>query len=203
METTFHATVVNIYGTSESIALGVEVDAGMYLFDDLNYMEIQDGQLYITSLYNFVQPIIRYQISDRLVLRQDCGSYPFTRADIVLSRNEDILWFENDRGQRDFLHPLAIEGFCIPGLVDFQFCQTDRDSFEMFAETTDEKEKVKIKTEMQKRMQAILHEKQLDYVRFSVRFVRTISPDPQTGKKSLVTKKMNEPINFSHGSGQM
>ena len=65
---------------------------------------------------------------------------PFTRAEILLGRNEDLLWFESGDGHRDFLHPLAVEGFCIEGLRDYQFRQTAPDAFEMLAEhpTADE-----------------------------------------------------------------
>ena len=80
LERTFGTVVVNFYGASESLALGVETDRteGMVLFDDLNYIEIENGKMYLTSLYNYVQPLIRYEISDRLVLRQSEESrYPF------------------------------------------------------------------------------------------------------------------------------
>lgn len=55
------------------------------------------------------------------------SSYPFTQADILLSRSEDVLWFEDDNGKRDFLHPLAVEGICVEGLLDYQFRKTDKD----------------------------------------------------------------------------
>lgn len=72
LETIFEADVVNIYGASESLALGVETShaEGMYLFDDLNYIEVENGAMYLTSLYNYVQPLIRYRISDQLNLRE-------------------------------------------------------------------------------------------------------------------------------------
>ena len=121
MEKTFRADVVNIYGASESLALGVETNhkEGMYLFDDMNYIEVEDGTMYLTSLYNFVQPLIRYRISDQLKLKdRDKESIcPFTKVKNILGRNEDILWFEDVKsGNREFLHPLAIEGFCIEGM---------------------------------------------------------------------------------------
>ena len=48
LEETFDSDVVNIYGASESLALGVETShaEGMYLFDDLNYIEVEDGEMY-------------------------------------------------------------------------------------------------------------------------------------------------------------
>ena len=193
MEKTFRADVVNIYGASESLALGVETNhkEGMYLFDDMNYIEVEDGTMYLTSLYNFVQPLIRYRISDQLKLKdRDKESIcPFTKVKNILGRNEDILWFEDVKsGNREFLHPLAIEGFCIEGMLDYQFRKIDCNSFEMLIEISGEENKNTIQLEMLKNMTEILHEKHLEYVKFYVRFVEQILPDPQTGKKRLIVK---------------
>lgn len=192
IEKTFQADVVNIYGASESLALGVETNhaEGMYLFDDMNFIEVEDGTMYLTSLYNFVQPIIRYKISDQLKLkdRDEKSTYPFTKVESILGRNEDLMWFEDGHGNREFLHPLAIEGFCIEGLLDYQFRQIDCSSFEMLIEVSDEEKKNSIKLEMLKNMIEILCKKHLEYVKFNVRFVEEILPDPKTGKKRLIVK---------------
>ena len=190
LEEIFGARVVNIYGASESLALGVEMDPaeGMLLFDDLNMIEIENGVMYLTCLYNFGQPLIRYRLSDRLTLKK-AGTgdrYPFTRAVGLLGRNEDILWFEDGQGKREFLHPLAIEGFCIEGLKDYQFCQITKDSFEMYAEVSETASKEKIRAEMLTEMRKILAEKGLDFVQFYVNFTEQILPDPKTGKKQLI-----------------
>lgn len=97
-----------------------------------------------------------------------------------------MLWFEDKNGGREFLHPLAIEGFCIDGLRDFQFRQSSADSFEMLAETTAAEKREPVRGEMMGWMGHILREKRLDYVRFSVRFVDSILPDPRTSKKKLI-----------------
>ena len=190
LETIFEADVVNIYGASESLALGVETShaEGMYLFDDLNYIEVENGAMYLTSFYNYVQPLIRYRISDQLNLREpeDGSPYPFTLAGNIMGRNEDMMWFEDGRGNRDFLHPLVIEGFCLDGLLDYQFRQLDSHSFEMLAEVSDTGKIKEIREEMMKQMALLLKEKSLEYVRFSIRFVGEIRPDQRTGKKRLI-----------------
>ena len=142
LENIFRTQVVNFYGASESLALGVETDPeeGMLLFDDMNIIEVED------------------------------------------------LWFEDGRGNREFLHPLAIEGFCIEGLKDYQFRQTTKDTFEMYAETGNGVSREQIRQEMLLRMRKILAEKRLDYVQFYVNFVEEILPDIQTGKKPLILK---------------
>lgn len=190
LEQIFQAEVVNFYGASESLALGVEMDPveGMILFDDMNVIEVQEGQMYLTCLYNYTQPLIRYRISDQLVPKAEDGASccPFSRAEILLSRDEDMLWFEDDSGSQDFLHPLSVEGLCIEGLLDYQFRQTDRDAFEMLAQISGDELQAQIREGVLRQMEKILHEKGLDYVRFFVRFVDEILPDTTTGKKSLV-----------------
>lgn len=190
LEEVFQADVVNFYGSSESLSMGVETDQkeGMLLFDDMNVVQIESGNMYLTSLYNFAQPLIRYRLSDRLSLEaaKENSRYPFTRAKGLLGRNEDILWFEDGNGNEEFLHPLAIEGFCIEGLKDYQFRQIGKDAFEMYAEISGTASQEAVRTEILQQMKKILMEKKLDYVQFYVNFVDEIIPDLKTGKKSLI-----------------
>ena len=192
LEKVFQAEIINFYGASESLALGVESSRtdGMCLFDDLNIIEVEDGNMYLTCLYNKVQPLIRYRITDQLVVRPPdlLGETPFSKADILLGRDEDILWFEDVDGNRDFLHPLAIEGFCLVGLLDYQFMQTNSTAFVMLAEISDKAREEAIRSEMKTQMRSILSEKKMDYVSFDVRFVNSILPDSRTGKKPLIVK---------------
>lgn len=193
LERSFQTKVVNFYGASESLTIGVELnpEEGMILFDDMNFIEVESGVMYLTCLYNFAQPLIRYRISDSLVLKvaEVNSPYPFTRAVGLLGRNEDILWFEDGSGNEEFLHPLAIEGFCIEGLMDYQFRQVGKDAFEMYAETSASASREKIKAEMLYQMKKILAGKKLDYVQFYMIFTNEILPDPRTGKKSLILQK--------------
>lgn len=179
LKNVFRAEVVNFYGASESLALGVETEdeEGMILFDDLNLIEVVNGAMYLTSLYNFAQPLIRYRISDHLALKEPPAGSPFTRAEILLGRDEDILWFADGKGGRDFLHPLAVEGFCVEGLRDYQFRQIDENAFEMLAEVTDVGRQRDVRLAVLARMKEILSEKKLTYVQFYVRFVDEIMPD--------------------------
>ncbi len=190
LEQTFHTVVLNYYGASESLALGVEMtgEAGMSLFDDMNVIEVEEDAIYLTCLYNFAQPLIRYRISDRLMVlpEQDGDVNPFTMVKSIEGRSEDLLWFENSVGVREFLHPLAVEGFCVDGLIDYQFRQTGKDAFEMLAEVSGKEKEESVRQEMVKQMRQILMEKHLEYVTFSVRFVNGIQPDVHTGKKKLI-----------------
>lgn len=189
----FHAEVVNFYGASESLALGVQFgeEDTMVLFDDLNYVELIDGELYITVLYNYAQPLIRYHISDKLVFLENSlrDKIPFTRSNVLQSKEEDILWFEDAQGNRDFLHPLAVEGFCVDGLLDYQFRKTDMDAFEMLVEISDERKKETVKKQLLQEIKQVMQNKHLDYVRFFLEFTDQIEVDRKTGKKQLIINK--------------
>lgn len=196
LEETFQAEVINFYGASESLSMGVESDPaeGMILFDDMNVIEVQDDGLYLTCLYNLSQPLIRYRLTDSLTMKtpDKDSRYPFTRAVGLLGRNEDILWFEDGDGKREFLHPLAVEGICIEGLKDYQFRQISVDTFEMLAEIADPSAEQRIRTETLEQMKKILIEKGLSFVQFYVSFVEEILPDKATGKKRLIVKSKEE-----------
>lgn len=186
LENTLQAEVINFYGASESLALGVEGphQGDMILFDDLNIVEVVEGEVYITCLYNLAQPLIRYHLTDRLALKP-LGDGPFSRASIPLSRSEDVLWFEDQAHHRDFLHRLAVEGFCLEGLTDYQFVQTGPDSFTMLA-VASRTQQTHIRQEVQARMHNILMQKQMEWVKFAVEFREKILPDVHTGKKRLM-----------------
>lgn len=188
LETVFNTDVVNFYGASESLALGVESDPeqGMILFDDMNVIEVCEDGMYLTSLYNFAQPLIRYRLTDSLTLQSADESCPFTRAVGLLGRNEDILWFEDGMGNREFLHPLAVEGFCIEGLMDYQFVQFGNDAFEMRAQIAADASQLDIRSKIIEQMKKVLDEKNLGFVQFHVKFVDEITPDRTTSKKRLI-----------------
>ena len=109
LEDTFKCPVINFYGSSESLALGLEEKAGegMILFDDMNVIEIEDGEMYLTCLYNFTQPLIRYHLTDTLKPKKRLANdpYGFSRAEVLLCRNEDEMWFRKADDREEFIHP--------------------------------------------------------------------------------------------------
>ena len=196
LENTFGCPVINFYGASESLALGVEgsIEDGMYLFDDMNIVEVLDGEMYITCLYNYSQPLIRYHISDKIQIRDKNpkDKYSFTKAEVLLCRNEDVMWFRKEDGTKEFIHPLSVEGLCIEGLLDYQFVQTSPHTFQVLAETENIVSKVNIKQELEKHLDALLQEKKLDNVIYEIFLVEGIMPDSKTGKKRLIMIKEDD-----------
>ena len=96
------------------------------------------------------------------------------------------MWFEDGTGRRDFLDPLGVEGLCIEGVVHYELRETAPDAFEMLAEVSEPEKKSMVEEKIFRQMKKILHEKNLDYVQFYVRFTDKILPDPITGKKPLI-----------------
>ena len=188
----FETEIYNFYGASESLALGIEDDIsdGMYLFDDLNIIEVEKDCMYLTCLYNFAQPLIRYKLSDKLVYKKSQnGRFPFSIVETIVGRNEDVMWFNGKNGTREFLHPLAVEGICIEGLLDYQFRKIDDVTFEMIAQIEKKELQNDIRDEILKIMRQILCEKNLMHLQFFVRFTEEIMPNPKTGKKQLIVSE--------------
>lgn len=177
--------VVNLYACSESLILGTEQDDGFILFDDLNLIEVIDGVMYLTSLYNFAQPIIRYRLSDSVELLPPDDSSPFSRCRIRGCREEEILRFRDDSGNQDFLHPLLFEDFCIPGLLDYQLRQTSPSHFNLVYVTAKEADAAAIGQILHKETEKILRQHTLQFVTFRIAHTDAILPDPRTGKKKL------------------
>lgn len=184
-EKEYQIPIINYYGASESLALGVEVgnDDGMYLFDDLNIIERRDNKILLTNLYNYTQPLIRYELTDELNFTHNNDS-AFTTSRVLQSRSEDIMWFK-DKDNLEFLHPLSVEGFQIPGLIDYQFIQTSKKSFTLKLEIDSLSSKRRIKHEIYTQLLKILNENNLNFVSIKILFGQ-IKPEKYSGKKKLM-----------------
>lgn len=115
----FGAPLIQLYQASEGL-IGSSCTAGrLHVNEDLVVLEALDehGQpappgkpchkLLVTTLYNRLQPLIRYQLNDLLVLGQGCpcGS-GFRVIERVLGRSDDLFWFERADGSgHQYLFP--------------------------------------------------------------------------------------------------
>lgn len=115
------SSVFDIYGTQEGLrAMECNPGQGMHIFEDLGIVEVVDEdnrpvpdgtlghKILFTSLFGFTQPIIRYEISDMMVLAREpcpCGQ-PFRRIIAINGRNDDVLYLQG-RGRRQVaVHPV-------------------------------------------------------------------------------------------------
>ena len=118
-------TPFNIYLTTEGG--GVNVDCpfhrGIHIFEDLLIIEVVDEQnqpvqdgspgykLLITNLFNFTQPLIRYEITDILTMSPDpcpCGR-PFRIIAIVEGRSDDVIYLHTPQGREVPVHPIHFD----------------------------------------------------------------------------------------------
>lgn len=200
LERTFQQNVINCYAATESLSLGVEPDAreGMLLYDDMNYLEFADGQLYLTNLYNYSQPLIRYAISDRMRLADHCGTYSaYTHVVLMNGRLDDILWFTDPTGKKEFLHPTSLEDFSFHGLKDYQFRQISDHQFEVLVETMPGADTAQICTLLREEIDGVLAKNQMSFVSYRLITDEPIVSDPVTGKKRLTIRLPNQADNMT------
>lgn len=111
----------NLYATTEGL-WGVECERheGMHLFEDVALFENVDAhnrpvppgqtgaKLLVTHLHNFVQPIIRLEVSDAVAIEPEpcaCGR-TLVRAGCIEGRTDDVLRFRSRHGSEVSVHPI-------------------------------------------------------------------------------------------------
>lgn len=96
---------------------------------DADYRPVPPGEqshtVLLSNLANRVQPILRYDLGDSIVMRPDpcpCGNpLPAIR---VQGRSADVLTFPTEGGERVSIPPLALEVDQVPGVELSQIVQT-------------------------------------------------------------------------------
>jgi phenylacetate-coenzyme A ligase PaaK-like adenylate-forming protein len=139
IEAVWPVHVYNYYGMSEGLyAFQCQAGDAMHLADDLHYVEPVDeagrpvppgmpaAKLLVTNLYNLTEPLIRYGVTDQLVILPEpcpCG-VAMRRVDHVVGRTEDTITYPG--GVR--VHPLTIEAPLERNrhVVEYQVIQTER-----------------------------------------------------------------------------
>ena len=140
METAFGVPVHVAYGASEFLALGVSCPHGwIHVNSDWAILEPVDEDfrptprgepsytVLLTNLANRIQPIIRYDLGDSVIVRPDpcpCGSH--LQAIRVAGRCDDILRLVAADGRPVAVLPLAVVSVLdgVPGLHRSQLVQT-------------------------------------------------------------------------------
>ena len=112
----------NVYGITEGGNLGSDCPfhQGIHIFEDLLIVEVvnernqpvQDGspgyKFLLTNLFNFTQPLIRYEVSDMLTMSTEpcpCGR-PFRLIAMVEGRSDDIIYLQSSQGRDVAVHPI-------------------------------------------------------------------------------------------------
>ncbi|MFJ6414531.1 phenylacetate--CoA ligase family protein (plasmid) [Metabacillus halosaccharovorans] len=143
LESVFQARVLDLYGGTEATAMTFECEAGQFhvntdwiIFEPVDefYQPVPPGKqshsVLITNLANRIQPLIRYELTDRVTMFSEpckCGR-PFPVVQVE-GRTDDILKFSTPNGQIIHILPMALKTIVeeIPGVRRFQLIQTAPD----------------------------------------------------------------------------
>jgi phenylacetate-coenzyme A ligase PaaK-like adenylate-forming protein len=208
IEAAFGVHVTNSYSMAECMALscGCPVCRGSHLNSDLAILEVVDAdyrpvpagtpgsKVLLTNLYNFVQPIIRYEIDDIVTMSAKpcaCGNL-LPLIESVGGRAKDRLWVEIDGRSRDlpiyvFLAALDNE----TDLAEHQILQTGVNAFVLRAAPQTGKQ---LSTERLRSyvMQSLANEGLAGVLSLEIELVDRILPD-KSGKVSRAKNLIGPP----------
>jgi phenylacetate-CoA ligase len=191
IEKIFNAPMSNLYGFAECVVAGFgrnEYD-GIYLMDDICLIEIKKDYLLLTNLFNKTEPIIRYRIDDFLKLKDDKKKLlPFTLVDDIIGRVECIIWFENDHGKMDFIHPLIFTDFYVKDLDKLQIVIKSKNSF-IFRAVINSNDKERVVKDIKNKLDIILTKKNFTNVKYNIELVNDLKSDEKTGKFRLIVNE--------------
>jgi phenylacetate-CoA ligase len=130
LQTVWQSKVFDIYGTQEGLrSVECSFSQGMHLFEDLGIVEvvnennrsvpegIMGHKILFTNLFSFTLPIIRYEISDMVMLDPEpCPcKRPLRRVRAIDGRNDDVIYLKGRAGEQIAVHPVhfwdALESF--------------------------------------------------------------------------------------------
>lgn len=181
---TFDAPVVNLYSTTETGTLGVEPpDApGMYLFDDLAFVEPREDRTLVTPLHHRTLPLIRFELGDTLEPRSrpTDARLPFTLVESVIGRSEDLLRF--DEG---LLFSTALNEVAAPGATRFQFARSGPSHLVVRYERRPGADPEAVARRVRESAGSLLADRGMGGVSVSVEEAE-LAFDPRTGKTPLV-----------------
>ncbi len=208
IESAFGVPVVDHYGIGECLFLsdGCPTDGGAHINSDWaivenvddEYQSVPPGEpgskVLITNLANFVQPFIRYEVPDRIVLASEpcgCGNR-LPRIERVEGRSAEAFWVSNARSQHQLLPGVLFHSAMdeLHGVREWRAIQTERNAIELQVELFGGTELIYD----ERALVARLHEFGLPaHVRVSIEQVIGLRPDPRTGKYRRLISEVGPP----------
>lgn len=151
IETAFGCTILDSYAASEAIPIalpcrygGLHVNSDWFILEpiDATGNAVQPGQLshslLVTNLANRVQPVIRYELGDRVMIEADpCACRSPLPTIQVEGRTDEILTFPAPNGAAIQILPMALSTVVeeTPGVARCQMIQTAPGDLDMRLET--------------------------------------------------------------------
>jgi phenylacetate-coenzyme A ligase PaaK-like adenylate-forming protein len=208
----FGVPIFDHYGIGECLFLsdGCPTDGGAHVNADWAILEVVDehyrpvpnGQLgqkvLITNLANTVQPFIRYEVGDRLVMADGpcrCGSR-LPRIDYIEGRSAELFWIHDGNRYRFIANPLfQIAADSLNEIREWQAVQMERNRIEVLLQLLPN---VALGPDT---LQHEFHKKLNEYglpekVTIDVRIVPSLTTDPKTGKFRRMISHVGQPADL-------
>lgn len=197
IEAVFGVPVLDHYGTGECLFLsdGCPTDGGAHVNADWAILENVDddhrpvppGQpgkkVLVTNLANRIQPFIRYEVPDRIVIATEpcrCGSL-LPRIARIEGRSADALWITDAAGRQRPLPGVLLHDAVdhLANVREWRATQTEPDRIQLELEfLSAERDQCDVPALVARLRACGLPER----VRVDVRAVERLAPDPRTGK---------------------
>ncbi|MBN2514558.1 MAG: phenylacetate--CoA ligase family protein [Deltaproteobacteria bacterium] len=191
------------YSTTEGI-LGIECryHNGIHIFEDLGIVEVVDEKnkpvpdgspgmkILFTNLYQYTQPVIRYEISDMVTISSEtcpCGC-PFQRIVSIEGRNDDILYLEGLKDTSVAIPPFVFHGVIalFRDIIEYQIIHRD-DGLHFRFVLSERSKREETGLLFKNRMRQELEMFQVICPNIHIKFIDHIERDPQKmGKIKLV-----------------
>jgi phenylacetate-coenzyme A ligase PaaK-like adenylate-forming protein len=195
LEEAFGCVARNGYGSSEHLGMGVQIPerGTMLLRDDELIYELHEDHCFVTNLFNYTLPLIRYRMSDilRPVEEKTDPSSPYLEIESLVGRSEIMPRFVNAEGSEDFISPHTINEIFVAGVARFQMQLTGEDSFRFLVTldpSLDDAGRREAVAGVERRLREILDHKGLTNVCFDVTVVDDIPVNPRTRKFQLIVQ---------------
>lgn len=203
LESTFGCHILQGYAASEVPALALECDehrfhvnADWYLLEpvdsDRNPVPagVTSDTCLVTNLANFVQPIIRYDLGDRVRLYPDpcpCGS--LLPAIDVEGRTNDLVQLQGDNEETIEIVPLALASVIeeTPGVHRFQVINPDPTHLRVRFDEVTHADRVRVWGQMELRLRRFIDEHDARNITISLDESRP-SAEPSGGKLRQVLR---------------
>ena len=146
MQEIFHCIIANQYGCNEVNSIAYECECGnLHLMQECTYTELfyngkkvlygEEGDIYVTSMCNYIMPFIRYETGDRGILYPASSCSCGNNGDVLkllTGRNSD--WILNTDGSKVnvcvFIHAFEMINYIMDDVIrQFQVIQEDYNKF--------------------------------------------------------------------------
>lgn len=204
IEAAWHSAPFNNYALVEAMLASAECTQheGIHIFEDLFILEVVDEQyrpvpdgvpgdkVLLTNLFNYAQPLIRYEVSDMLTIAKEpcsCGR-PFRLIARIEGRTDDIVFLPAAEGGEVPVHPdlfhTCVE--LIPEVKEYQVVH-DEAGIHLRLVARDGSSQDEIRVRLQQRLIAALRRLGAQIPTIDIEFARHIERDPKRmGKLKLV-----------------